>query len=239
MTDTFDTFQPVNRPTPAEPLRGLTVLVVEDSRFASEALRLMCLHSGARVRRADCLRSAERHLSTYRPSVTIVDLVLPDGSGLDLIGRLDGRVPRLPVILATSGDPGMESAARDAGAQGFLAKPLDDLYTFQRTVIGALPGHARPGRFEVKATAIAPDPATLREDLAIAGRTLRTATPGPEADYVAQFLAGLGRSTADRDLEEAAASLRGLPLGQAAERLEKLRGLVVARLRAGQVGARL
>ncbi|MCB2124002.1 MAG: response regulator, partial [Rhodobacteraceae bacterium] len=85
------------------------------------------LHSGARVRRADCLRSAERHLSTYRPSVTIVDLVLPDGSGLDLIGRLDGRVPRLPVILATSGDPGMESAARDAGAQGFLAKPLDDL----------------------------------------------------------------------------------------------------------------
>ncbi|MCB2151236.1 MAG: response regulator, partial [Rhodobacteraceae bacterium] len=164
---------------------------------------------------------------------------LPDGSGLDLIGRLDGRVPRLPVILATSGDPGMESAARDAGAQGFLAKPLDDLYTFQRTVIGALPGHARPGRFEVKATAIAPDPATLREDLAIAGRTLRTATPGPEADYVAQFLAGLGRSTADRDLEEAAASLRGLPLGQAAERLEKLRGLVVARLRAGQVGARL
>jgi len=102
------------RPNSDRPLLGLTVLVVEDSRYTSDALRLLCLRSGARIRRADCVASAERHLNVYRPSVGIVDLGLPDGSGQDVIARMAAMDPRVPIILGTSGDD-PDAAERSAG----------------------------------------------------------------------------------------------------------------------------
>ena len=126
--DTIDPFKPhLPAPTTARPLLGLTVLAVEDSRFACEALRLLCLRSGARIRRADSLRAARRHLRVYRPTVVIIDLGLPDGNGVDLIQGLSTAAPRPEVILGTSGDNFGQAEAMAAGADGFIEKPITSL----------------------------------------------------------------------------------------------------------------
>lgn len=218
---------------PGRPLTGLTVLVVEDSRFASEAVRLLCLRSGARIRRADCLRSAARHLQTYRPAVVIVDLGLPDGDGAGLIRQIAAAEPRVPVVLGMSGDPDGEHAAMGAGADAFLPKPVESLATFQETILSALPPEARGSRLRaLPDDVIQPDASGLRDDLAHVAEILSNAHDTAAITYVSQFLAGVARSAHDSALEEAATALaRDHQAGHAlATDLARISGMVQDRL---------
>lgn len=190
------------QPTAERPLLGLTVLVVEDSRYASEAMRLMCLRSGARIRRADCIGSAERHLNVYRPSVAIIDLGLPDGSGLDLIARMHAMRPRVPILLGTSGAEREVSCsdAVAAGADGFMAKPIASLGAFQAAILALMPAELRPRLPRlVEPSSVEPDLIALREDLTHAIALL--ALDNPPAGYLRRFLLGVARSAHDGPLE--------------------------------------
>jgi len=238
MPEKLDDFLMNRPPTADRPLLGQTVLVIEDSRFASEALRLMCLRSGARVRRADCLRTAARHLATYRPSVVVIDLGLPDGSGIQLIDDLAQSQARIPVILATSGDDTMHAAALAAGADGFLPKPLTSLSVFQETILEHLPNEARPkGLRLVTEDRINPDRIALQDDLAHAAAVLNKKSDADTITYLAQFLSGLARSANDKPLEEAAQCLAScISKGsETAVQLRQIEGLVEMRLQTKEV----
>lgn len=232
--DEFDPFAPQRSATNKRPLLGMTVLVVEDSRFACEMLRQMCLRSGARIRRADCLRSARRHLRVYRPSIAIVDLGLPDGSGADLIEELDHAAPRVGVVLGLSGDDQAESTAIGAGADGFLSKPIRSLARFQQTIVALLPAEFRPtGPRAVSDDPIDLDPVAYRDDMTHVANLLSDHDDdGPVVDYVTQFLDGVARSADDSQLADAASDLaetreKGLPWQG---KLSRLSGLIDARL---------
>lgn len=232
--DTNDPFS-ANIPTPtaARPLLGLTVLVVEDSRFACEALRLLCLRSGARIRRADCLRSARRHLRVYRPSVVMIDLGLPDGNGTDLIAELNEAVPRVEAILAMSGDIHTEPAALAAGADGFMAKPITSLGAFQEQVLAVLPAERRPkGPRQVDNGTVTPDLLAYQDDMAHIADVLEEHATNHTLDYIAQFLGGVARSANDTVLEDAARALAvQRALGNpAASETARIAGLIQHRL---------
>lgn len=211
-------------PSPDLPLAGLTLLAVEDSRYACDALRLMAQRSGARLRRAGTLDEALRHLRVYRPDAVLLDPGLPDGCGLDLMALPAIRGRGAPPVLAMSGDPGWRAAALAAGAAGFVDKPLAGLAAFRSAVLSVLPERAWLAGLTPLLAALPPgDPLALCDDLAAAARHL--AAGGPEDDrarrYVAGFLGGLAQATGDVVLAHAVADLRGRPqaVGEVAARL--------------------
>ena len=219
-----------------QPLLGLTILLVEDSRYCCEAMRLLCRKSGARLRRADTLAAARRHLATYRPSLVIADIGLPDGSGLDLVESLAAARPRAPVILATSGgEPhSAERAARRAGADGFLPKPLKNLQEFQKSVTAHFPGRRPLSSTKVVPlrAEVAPDALAMDEDL----RHLHAALDAAGDDaarlaYCAQFLRSLCEASGDGALGELAALLEASAPGGR----EQVLGALAQRISAGPV----
>lgn len=196
------------KPTAELPLMGQTILAVEDSRYASEALRLLAMRSGARLRRADTMAAARRHLSVYRPTVVLVDLGLPDGNGVQLIEDIAGDAVAGPILLAVSGDSSLETAALDAGADGFLEKPIASLAAFQNAILSRLPPEAHPpGPRAVETGAVEPDTLALKDDLAQAAAVLSTGESDGAVDYAAQFVASFARSAQDQRLAEAAGAL--------------------------------
>jgi CheY-like chemotaxis protein len=190
--------------------RPLTMLLVEDSRFAAEAVRLICRQAGIRLRRAESLAEARRHLRFYRPELAMVDLGLPDGSGLELIVELAAMPSRRPRIVAVSGDSDRRADALAAGADAFCPKPLD-LSGHLSAISGAAGLPAAPildcdpmrsgkpvaapgGRDTV-------DPMALQDDLKRAHALL---LERGHTGYAAQFVGGIARSLKDTKLIAAA-----------------------------------
>ena len=198
------------------PLQGMTLLTVEDSRLACDALRLMCQRSGARLRRAESLAMGRAHLGCYRPDLVIVDLGLPDGDGCALIRDLHQR-PGHPPILALSGDPARRGAALAAGADAFQDKPVPGLTAFQALVLRLVNGVIRPPLTASPGAEAAPLPKpdlmALRDDLAYAAAQLAGPQDAAHLRYVAGFLAGVAQSVRDDELVQAAQSVLHQPDG--------------------------
>ena len=189
-------------------LFAVTILLVEDSRSASEAIRLFAAESGARVRRADTMHAASRHLAIYRPNVVMVDLGLPDGDGMALIRHLAAASTPIAAIIALSGHErnSWQGEAIAAGAAACLEKPIASLRAFQECVLGVLPDadtRRRPDERELALAGRASVQSALDEDLRRARALLADAMPLDDGDtiaYCAQFLGSVGEMLGDRDL---------------------------------------
>lgn len=192
---------------PALPLQGVTVLAVEDSRFSSDALRLLCQRSGARLRRVETLATAQAHLRVYRPDVVLIDMGLPDGRGDSLIRDLTKVHPLGAVVIAISGDPDAGADAFAAGAHSFLKKPFPGLSGFQAEILRFLPDRADRAFATSLADPITPDPLSLQDDLERASQLGNSNPTERQCRYLAGFVAGIAASTGDPALAAAAHDL--------------------------------
>ncbi|MEM7241402.1 MAG: response regulator [Pseudomonadota bacterium] len=194
------------------PLQGLTILMIEDSRYFSDAVRLMAIRSGARLRRADSITAAHKHVRIYMPDVILADIGLPDGSGVDFVSEIRDRISDIPII-AMSGDAENRQAALDAGAAQFLEKPFFDLAQFQQLVLSVLPNisSSTPFRPTIVGQSVTPDQDTLSDDLeqikAILFESLE-ADDDRRAKYCAQFLFSVARVAGNKSLTEDANKLQ-------------------------------
>ena len=103
-----------------------TVLIVDDEEtarsFISEALK----DAGYEAAEAGNLAEANKVVDTGAADIVLLDVMLPDGSGLTLLDRLAMENPSPPVILITAyGEVDTAVEAMKKGAQDFLQKPLD------------------------------------------------------------------------------------------------------------------
>jgi len=113
------------------------VLVVDDEPQIVRGLRVVLRRAGYEVSAAATKEEALDSASVRPPDAIVLDLVLPDGSGVDVCSEIR-RWSRLPIlVLSAVGDEREKVRALDAGADDYITKPFgtDELLARLRAVM--------------------------------------------------------------------------------------------------------
>lgn len=122
-------------PAPATPLR---VLLVEDHADTAEVLTTLLVAYGYSVRTAANISQAVAHAAESEFDVVVSDLGLPDGTGYDLLKRLNAIQPMKSVAMSGYGVDDEIHKSMDAGFCEHLVKPVSmhDLHRAIRRAVG-------------------------------------------------------------------------------------------------------
>ncbi len=113
------------------------ILVVDDEPQIVRGLKIILRASGYVVEAAETKSQALAALGSRPPDALVLDLVLPDGQGVDVCQEVR-RFSRLPIlVLSAVGDEREKVRALDAGADDYITKPFgtDELLARLRAVL--------------------------------------------------------------------------------------------------------
>jgi DNA-binding response OmpR family regulator len=103
----------------------MNVLLVEDNVVLGDAVRDHVAAKGHSVRWCLTLADATAATDDDEYSLVLLDLRLPDGSGLSLLRRLRGRKNNVPIIILTAHDQVSDQIEGfSCGATDYLVKPF-------------------------------------------------------------------------------------------------------------------
>jgi DNA-binding NarL/FixJ family response regulator len=103
----------------------IRLVLVDDHQIVRAGVRAVFASSAefSVEAEAETVGEAERAVRTTQPDIVLLDITLPDGSGLDAVPRLLGLSPKSRIlILSVHDEPAYVVSAVKAGAHGFLRK---------------------------------------------------------------------------------------------------------------------
>jgi two-component system OmpR family response regulator len=101
------------------------MLVVDDEPTLAELLSMALRYEGWEVRSAADGFGAVRTAREFRPDAVVLDMMLPDMSGLEVLRRLRADVPEVPVLFLTAKDSVEDRVAGlTAGGDDYVTKPF-------------------------------------------------------------------------------------------------------------------
>jgi two-component system OmpR family response regulator len=101
------------------------VLVVDDEPSLSELLASVLRYEGWEIRTAGDGMSAVRAAREFRPDAVVLDVMLPDFSGLEVLRRLRAELPQVCVLFLTARDAVEDRIAGiTAGGDDYVTKPF-------------------------------------------------------------------------------------------------------------------
>jgi two-component system KDP operon response regulator KdpE len=113
------------------------VLVVDDEPQIVRGLQVILRNEGYRVEEATTKQEALDSVSVRPPDAIVLDLVLPDGNGLEVCREIR-RWSQVPIlVLSAVGDEQQKVLALDAGADDYVTKPFgsEELLARMRAVL--------------------------------------------------------------------------------------------------------
>jgi two-component system, NtrC family, nitrogen regulation response regulator GlnG len=103
-----------------------TLLVIDDEESVRYSFRRVFSEEGVRVLTAATAADGLAQVVEHNPDVIVLDIQLPDRSGLDLFREIHARAPRRPVVFITAhGTTDTAIEAMKGGAFDYLVKPVD------------------------------------------------------------------------------------------------------------------
>lgn len=107
-------------------MRDSTILVVDDDAEMQELVAWTLRREGWQVESALTATGATRVLLHNRPDLVMLDVMLPDGSGLDLLGQWRALYPDMAILMLSAlGESPDRVLGLDLGADDYLPKPFE------------------------------------------------------------------------------------------------------------------